>query len=54
MKNVHEGKCMKSFNNLAEFKNAQKIYFDRNERFLVSFGKEIVNIIPLHETEEKD
>lgn len=54
MDKVHDGKSIKKFESLTQFKNAQKMYFDRKDRFLVSYGKEIVNIIPLDETEKND
>jgi len=39
-----------------KLKKAQKMYFDVNNRFLICFGNEIVNLIPLilNSPEDKD
>ena len=47
MDNVHDEKSIIKFSGNSEFKYAQKMQFDVNNRYLVSYGKEFVNFIPL-------
>ena len=44
---------MLQFKQDQKLKNAQKTYFDCNNRFLVSYGTSIVNLIPLQQLEGK-
>jgi len=52
MDKVHDEKCIISIKSASEFKFAQKMQFDVNNRYLVSYGKEIVNFIPLHKKDQ--